>query len=80
MNVLTQTYFKLSLKAHCVPFVAPAITAGVIPAIGVVASFSGVVKNNVTNCVADESGNPALMAYSATYLGRLVWSFVAKIL
>lgn len=63
---LTQTYFRLWLKAHCVPFVAPAITAGVIPGILVVARALGLVRKMVTNSFAEVSGRPALMAYSAT--------------
>jgi hypothetical protein len=65
-EIRTQTYFKLSLNAHCVPLVAPAMTAGVMPGILVVANALGFVRKIVTNCLADESGKPALIAYSAT--------------
>jgi hypothetical protein len=48
-SIHTQTYFRLSLNAHCVPLVAPAITAGVKPGILADAKDFGSVRKTVTN-------------------------------
>ncbi|CAI6325537.1 unnamed protein product [Periconia digitata] len=64
--LVNQTYFKLSLYAHCTPFVALATTAGVTPETS--PTVSGAVKNVSTNASTDDAGSPAWRANAAVYL------------
>jgi hypothetical protein len=76
--LVSQTILRLSEYAHWLPLTAAASIAGVTPA--TLVALLGTVRNVPTNSVADTTGSPALMAYSATSSGSLVVNLLTNTL